>query len=351
MKKAWHASAALATALGLAAAAALSCSCAPELLPAPFKPGDLSPPSVVDWGSRAADEYLIRFDEAVRAVPGDLYGSDGVVPRELRAEDDGRSLVIVLDGSPAPGARFSLAGLAYDLAGNALGFTLPFWGHNPEPAALLINELQSVGSSTRPDAVEFYAVGAGDLAGLAFYVGLRGDYELRYVFPSRRVAAGDYVVLHLRPQGLDDERDELVAKDESAGLWALPTAWDFWYREGGGGLPDKNGALSLFTSPVGSALDAVLYSDKESAPGQKYSGFGTSALEARVKALSVLGAWDFGPEGPRPEGCARSTGATSTRTLGRPPQPADTNGPADWYVCASGGASIGSSNSSTPYTP
>lgn len=351
MRKTPRASLAVALSLGLPAAAALSCSCAPELLPAPFKPGDLSPPAVVDWGSQAPEEYVIRFDEAVRAAPGDVYGVDGVEVRELRAAEDGRSLVVRLGEAPAPGERFSLAGLACDLAGNAVGFTLPFWGHNTEPAALLLNELQSVGSSTRPDAVEFYAVGAGDLAGLSFYVGLRGDYELRYVFPPRRVEAGDYVVLHLRPQGLEEERDELTAKDESGGLWALPTAWDFWYREGGGGLPDKNGALSLYSSPVGSVMDAVLYSDKESSPGQKYSGFGTSALEARVKALSALGAWDFGPQGPRPEGCVPSAGATSTRTPGRAPGSADTNGPADWYVCTGGGASIGSENSPTPYAP
>jgi hypothetical protein len=333
------------------AAMLLSWGCVPELISPPFEPGDLRPPAVVDWRSSAARELLIVFDEAVRAEAADFSCAEDVGVSAVASGADGRELVITLSRDQAPGEAFSLSGLAFDLHGNATSFILPFWAYNPSPALLVINELGTVASASHPDAVEFFAKGAGSLAGLAFYVGLRGDYDHRYVFPHCEVAAGDYIVLHLRPQGIEGERDELFDKAASAGLDALPEAWDFWYREGGGGLPDKNGAVSLYDTPGGSIMDALLYSDRGGSADERYGGFGTASFQARATALIEAGAWSKAAEQARPGDCASSLGITSTRTLNRASDSGDSDHRDDWHIAPTSGISLGRVNGDEAYSP
>jgi hypothetical protein len=335
----------------VSAAMLLSWGCVPELISPPFEPGDLRPPAVVDWRASAAHELRIVFDEAVRAKAADFSCADTIGIAAVGVGADGRELVIALDGEQEPGKAFSVSGLVFDLHGNATSFILPFWAHNPSPARLVINELGTVASASHPDAVEFYVKGAGSLAGLAFYVGLRGDYDHRYVFPHCEVAAGDYIVLHLRPQGLEGERDELLDKAASTGLDALPEAWDFWYREGGGGLPDKNGAVSLYDTPGGTIMDALLYSDRGGASEERYGGFGTASFQARATALIEAGAWTKAAEQARPGDCASSLGITSTRTLNRASDSEDRDHRDDWHIAPTSGISLGRVNGDEAYSP
>ncbi|HAE22135.1 MAG TPA: hypothetical protein DCG47_07415 [Spirochaetaceae bacterium] len=329
----------------------LSWCCVPELISPPFEPGDLRPPAVVDWRSSAARELRIAFDEAVRAELADFACAEDVGIAAVQAGTDGRELVILLERDQEPGKAFSLSGLAFDLHGNATSFILPFWGHNPRPAGIAINELGSVASASHPDALEFYVKSAGNLAGLAFYVGLRGDYDHRYIFPPCEVAAGDFVVLHLRPQGIESERDELSDKGSSGGLDATPDAWDFWYRAGGGGLPDKNGALSLYDTPGGSIMDALLYSDRGADSTANYGGFGTASFQARATAIVEAGAWLKAADRVSPGDCASSLGITSTRTLNRGSDSKDSDHKDDWHIVPTSGISLGRVNSDAVYNP
>lgn len=330
--------------------AALAASCLPEAAAPPFAPGDLRPPAVVSWGPTGERELVVAFDEPIVEVLPGFASSPGAGVESARAGEDGRSVVVSLSEAQAPGARYAVSGTVADAAGNLSAFVLPYWGHNAEPPALLINELLTEGSSTRPDAVEFYALAGGQCAGLAFFVGAPVDYQLRYVFPPLRVEAGDYVVLHLKPQGLSAELDEMVDKAASGGADASVGAWDLWYRDGDGALPGKNGALSLCASPLGSFLDAVAYSERTVDSDVKYGGFGSAALRDRVAALVAAGAWRAS-DPPRPEDCARSAGVTSTRTLCRSSGSADTDSCADWHVAPTKGSSLGSANTDEAYVP
>lgn len=329
----------------------VSWCCVPDLISPPFEPGDLRPPAVLDWGANGAQTARIVFDEAVQAELSDFSCSEELGIVALEAGADGRELFVLLDRDCAPGQAFSVSGLACDMQGNATSFILPFWGHNPRPARLLINELGSVASASHPDAVEFFAQGAGSLAGLAFYVGLPGDYDHRYIFPACEVAVGDYIVLHMRPQGIDEERDEVLDRAVSGGLDATAGAWDFWYRAGGGALPDKNGALSLYASPGGSVMDALLYSDRSADSDERYGGFGTAAFQARATALIEAGAWLKAAEAASPADCASSLGITSTRTLNRSSDSKDGDSRADWHIAPTSGISLGRANGDEAYTP
>ncbi|OHD27290.1 MAG: hypothetical protein A2Y38_23955, partial [Spirochaetes bacterium GWB1_59_5] len=234
--------------------------------------------------------------------------------------------------------------------GNLSSFVLPYWGFNPDPPRLVINELITEGTSTHPDALELFVVEGGDCAGLAFFVGSPDDFEIRYLFPALSVETGDYIILHLKPQGLDAEIDEVDDKSVSGGIDANAAAWDLWYQGGDGALSGKNGALSLCASPRGAILDAVLYSERTAESDTSYGGFGTAVLRDRVAALVAAGVW-MASDPPRPEDCARSTGTTSTRSICRVSASVDTGAGSDWHIVPTKGASLGAVNIDEVYMP
>jgi len=334
-----------------AALAAAACSCVPDIVPAVFEPADLKPAAVLSWGPSGPGSLRVVFDEAVALDPSLFASSPGpAVSAVLPSAEDG-VVVVELDGPQDAGAAYALSGLVVDGAGNATSFVLPYWGHNPDPAGMLVNELLTEGSSTHPDAVEFVVTESGDLAGLAFFAGTPYDHDLRYVFPPCHVEADRYVVLHLKPQGLPEELDETADPAASGGIDANPAAYDFWYREGGGSLPGKNGVVGLCLTPGGGWLDAVPYSDRSVDSDTRYGGFGTAALQRRVGLVVESGLWMVPGDAPRPEDCARSTGVTGTRTLCRSSDSADDDSGGDWHVVPTKGASIGGPNSDGVYVP
>jgi len=328
----------------------LVAACVPEPVAAVFAAADLRPPAVASWGPAGGAEVVIVFDEEIAAaVPGFASTPEPGIAA-TRVGEDGRSVVVTLDGAQSPGAAYAVSGIVSDAAGNLSSFVLPYWGFNPDPPRLVINELITEGTSTHPDALELFVVEGGNCAGLAFFVGSPDDFDIRYLFPALLVEAGDYIILHLKPQGLETEIDEVVDKTASGGIDSNAAAWDLWYRGGDGALSGKNGALSLCTSPRGAILDAVLYSERTVESDTSYGGFGTAALRDRVAALVAAGAW-LASEPPRPEDCARSTGTTSTRSICRASISADTGAGSDWHIVPTKGATFGAANLDEVYTP
>lgn len=354
---------ALAEAVAAMAALALA-ACLPDPLAPPFEAADLRPPAVVAWGASGPSTVSISFDEGLaEALPGFIAspGADAASPGGEAASldgstasatlsEDGKAVTVSLAAATEPGKPYVVSGTVADQAGNRSSFVLPFWGYNPRPARLLFNELLTEGSATHPDAVEFAVVGEGDCAGLCFYIGYPADQDLRYIFPALEARAGDFVVLHLKPQGLPEELDETTDKAASGGLDSSPAAWDLWYRGDGGALSGANGLLSLLATPNGAIADAVAYSERFSDSDQKYGGFGTAAFRDRVAYAAASGAWKASSP-PRPEDCARSAGTTSTRTICRSSSSADTDSGADWHVVPTKGSTLGAPNNDDAYAP
>lgn len=328
---------------------ALLSSCLPQVVSEAFSPRDLRPPSVRDWDSTGPGEFVVIFDEDVEASPSDFASDPDLGALVVQGEGD---RIRVAAPSPlAPGAALSLEGTVRDASGNSTSFVLPFWGCNPDLPRVLLNEVLTQGSTTHPDLVELAVLEPGNLAGLTFRVGCAAEPVQAYVFPPCEVAAGDFVVLHLKPQDLPEEMDETGDAAASGGLDAYPYARDFWYPGGDGALPGENGCLTLYGSPTGRILDALLYSARTSASDTKYGGFGSQALLDQARALVAEGAWRISGSEVRPEDAARSEGSTSTRTICRSSDSADTDSGLDWHVVPTKGSTVGRTNSDALYVP
>jgi len=335
-------------ALALTATLALS-GCIPELVTNALEPRDLAPASVTAWGSVESRELCVDFNEDITAAAADF----AVVPDlgSLEIWTEGGRLRVKTERAADPGQTIALEGIVQDVAGNTTRFVLPFWGFNPRLPRVLINEARTQGSSTHPDIVELRALEAGNLAGLTFFVGSYAYPVIRYIFPSCEVTSGEFIVLHLRPQGIAEEVDEVEDPAASGGADAIAEARDFWYRDADGALPGENGSVTLYRSPSGLILDALLYSARTSDSDTKYLGFGTQALLNQALDIVAAGGWEV--EGPsvRPEDTARSSGTTSTRTLCRSSNSVDTDSTADWHVVPTKGSTIGAANSDEVYVP
>ncbi len=333
-------------ALGLAA---LLSACVPQVVSEVLAPRDLTPPSVRAWDSIGAGEFVVDFDEDVEASPADFASDPDLGVLEARTE--GSRVRISASGALSAGEALSLEGTVRDASGNSTSFVLPFWGHNPSLPGILLNEVLTQGSTTHPDVLELAVLESGNLAGLTFRVGCAGKPVLRYVFPPCQVAAGEYVVLHLKPQGIPEERDETADAAASGGLDAYPYSRDFWYRGGDGALPGENGVLTLYRSPTGSLRDALLYSARTSGSDTKYGGFGSQSLLDQARSIVAEGGWVIPGSEVRPEDAARSEGTTSTRTICRSSASADSDTASDWHVVPTKGSTIGRQNSDAIYSP
>jgi hypothetical protein len=276
----------------------------------------------------------------MRAVP-DLEFS------EVLAEADRLRLTCL---AQEPGQRYLLELEVRDSRGNALELAMELYGYNPGAPRLLINEFTTQGSDTHPDVVELFAAGGGNMAGVTLYQGTAASWDDRLVFPPFEVRAGQYLLVHFKPQGLPEERDEPGDPALSGGLDASPVACDFWVREGSG-LSGNNGALSLYDRPGGELRDGVLYSNRITASDSLHRGFGNAATLARAEELAREGGWIAAEEQIRPEDAINPEGGTATRSLCRGSDSRDTDTAADWHIVPTRGFTFGMVNSDERYVP
>lgn len=342
----------------------ISCSilsCIPAVVPPPFKPEDITPPAVVAWAMSSETTLTIQFNESVTIqdqaimIQQEVQTSQNksgtvIICTDTVLENNGTTLNIQLPSSLEAGRQYSVSGSVQDSYGNSILFVLPFWGFNPHVPKLLISELVTQGSSTHPDAIELFAVSGGNLAGITVFIGSPSLYSYNYSFPACYIAQGEYIVLHLKPQGIPEEIDETNSITASGGLDASATGRDFWSKDTSGALPGTNGAVTICSNPLGYCIDAVIYSDRTSASDTNYKGFGTSNLLAQVQEI-VNGSWWSMPDGIKPEGAACSAGTTSTRTLCRWSNQPDTNTNIDWHVVPTKGLTLGGPNKDETYVP
>lgn len=330
-------------------------SCAP-LPPIAFLPdADLAPPVVVGLRFRSAAELEIGFDEEVSWIAGP-ESPDSVEVEDVaveHSEDDpvAQSLAVVrFSAPPSPAAEHYVEAQVADVAGNHLRFVARFYGLNPFMPAMLINEFTTQGSGRNPDLVELRILTDGNLAGATLFEGVPGNWDKRFIFPSFDVVAGDYVVVHFRPQGIDEEIDETSSPDVSGGYNATPTGWDFWVRDGSG-LSGNNGVIALTENPLGGYIDAVLYSNRTSESDERYRGFGSGKTMDRADELAAAGAWGY--EGPAiaPEDAIDPDPSTGTRSMARGSAGTDTDHASDWHTTPTRGITPGAENTDEVHVP
>lgn len=313
--------------------------------------GDLSPPSLIEQTIETDGTITLDFDEAISIVSDTLRLEPGLdLTREPYHPDpaDSSKIALSIGGNAIPGAPYTFELSVSDGAGNDIFVVLPFYGPNPHPARLLINEVLTKSSTNNRDAVELYVSEGGNLGGIAFTVGTVRNYDHRLIFPAREVETGDYIIVHCKPEGSPDEIDEAVSKTASGGKNSSPSAWDFWVKDSSG-LPDTTGIVSVAKTAMGPYIDAVFYTDKITEEGKDYRSFGTRKMMERADELASVGAWIKSSGNIRTEDGARSTGLTATRSLSRSVSRGDSNSLADWHVVPSGGLTLGGSNTDEVY--
>lgn len=307
---------------------------------------DLRPPILLGLRARGLSLEL-DFDEPPVCTPDQVRVVPALEVAEARAEANRLNLTCP---GQVPGQRYLLELEVGDARGNLLELVVELYGYNPQAPILLINEFTTQGSDTHPDLVELFAAGGGDMAGVTLYQGTAGSWDDRLVFPAFAVRAGEYLLVHFKPQGIPEELDEPGNPALSAGLDACITAYDFWLP-GGTGLSGNNGALSLYDRPGGALLDGVLYSNRSSTSDSLYRGFGSAATLVRAEELFREGGWRGAEEGIRPEDAVNPDSSTATRSLCRSSDSLDSDDAGDWHVVPTRGFSFGTANSDEQYVP
>lgn len=308
---------------------------------------DLLPPVITS--ATTIDEYRVMFvfDEQVQALTENL-----LVQPELpvaSVSDEGNRILITFAEAQEIGETYVMEMEAGDTAGNTLGFIFEFTGWNPDVPTVLVNELNPRGSGNTPDCIELLAAEDGNLGGMRLLVGTPNEYSGELVFPSLEVAEGDFILVHPKSEGIVEETDELTSKDESGGLLATDTAWDFWIP-GSPGLPGNNGAVTLYNRKGGELVDAILWSDRTWDPEDDRLGW-TSDGYAFALDLAADNAWDSEGSIPTPSEAVDVSRSTATRSLCRGSQPEDTDSAADWHTVPTSGRTFGESNLDAVYEP
>ncbi len=307
---------------------------------------DLTPPVLLGaaaLGPRAAE---VRFSEAVSLVAGS-FASDP--PLTLRGCSSEANAIILETGLQTPGTRYVLELAVEDSRSNSAHVLAVLYGFNPEVPAVLINELTVRGSATHPDLVELRVASSGDMGGLTVLDGTAGSWTSRIVLPSFRVEAGDFLLLHFKPEGIAAEIDETGDRTLSGGLDASATAYDFWVPDAAG-LNGNNGVVSLYARIGGPLLDAILYSNRTSASDAAFAGFGTAQTMERAMEVTASGGWLSEGATVRPEDAVNPEDSTATRSICRR-RGCDSDSRADWYIVPTRGWTFGGENLEEEYSP
>ena len=329
-------------------AAVLLAACAP-LPPVAFLAGaDVAPPVVTRLQFRSPTELEVGFDEPVRLITGPLHAPTVTVLDVDEREES--ALVFRFDPAPVPWKEHFVEAQVADAAGNHLRFVARFHGLNAMLPAMIINEIVSNSSANHGEFVEIRILTDGNLAGATLYEGIPSDWDQRFIFPSVDVVAGDYIVVHFRPQGIPEEINEITDRAASGGRNASPDAWDYWVS-GGTGLSTNNGVLTLVENPLGGYLDAVIYSNRTSASDTRYRGFGSRKMLHRAEAVVEAGQWVASGTAIAPEDAVSSGASTATRSMSRHPDGRDTNSAADWHITPARGSTPGAVNTDQVYAP
>jgi hypothetical protein len=321
-------------AVGLGAACLAAAGCSQDSAIAVYPTADLRPPCLVEAGPTGARSVLLRFDEAVTPV-NDSFASEPQALLSGRAESE--SLVIDFDSDQSPGADYALAGEVDDLCGNRTRFLVRFVGWNGRASPLLLSEVlpcKNVSlSKPHRDFIELEVQADGNIGGeeLSWTSSVK---TANYRFPCIEVKKGDLIVLHLAPEGIPAECDELGSDlSASGGVDATATGRDLWCTAMA--LPDACGVVSLAVRPGSPPVDGLFYADDS-----KSGALGEGKLADMLSSLAKAGAWPASGSSPVWGDGVPWSGSTAKSLCRSGPG----KGPAAWYISASGAQSPGSPN-------
>lgn len=296
--------------------------------------GDVTCPKMIRMTVVSGNELVVSFSGKISVQRADvtLIAAASVIPVIWKEGGDINSISFLLKDAISIGRQATLAASVTDIQGNSLSFSVPFVGYNDRVAQLRFNEIRVDYSKPKVEYIELYVLKGGNTGGIEIQNAMNA-VRPSYEFPPVEVAAGDYLVYHLRSveEGLVNETDVLNA---SAGVDARPGARDFWDTLKSAPLKKTN-VLVLRERKEGAIMDALLTAETGK----------TAWPEDKVKLLAeeavAAGAW---MPGSTVQDAVCSTGTSPTRTLGRNELSLDSGSAADWKICATGKCSPGATN-------
>jgi hypothetical protein len=298
-------------------------------------------------GVKALSPREIRF-EFSKSVTVQSLNFDP--PLDVLSIKDGKtgeasSALVSLGELMRGGERIVADMLVEDEMGNTLGLLIPFRSLNDRIPKVQITELRTEYANPKAEFVELKTLGAGNLGALRLFIAGAGMAEPIFEFPPAEVAAGEYLVVHLRtldPASVDETGKDLAL---SAGAEALSDARDFWVPEAVKRLRKTDVVLLLDQSDK--VLDGALLSENPD------NAWAKEDLDKAAKLLAAQGAWQSAAGGRSlsPRDAIPTKGTTATRTICRDETVADTDSAADWYIAATSQASPGKPNSDKRYEP
>lgn len=309
---------------------------------------DLQPPVLEKVLTTEATTICLQFNKEAFLSSQEIEFQPALSLKETR--DGDKVLTIALSAAMQIGQEYSLKLTVQDKNGNTNTVLARFYGHNPSIPRLLLNEFTTQGSTTHPDLVELKILSDGNMGGLTFYHGTKTSFAYRFIFPAFDVKAGDFILIHVKPQNIPAEVDETTAKTISGGLDASPTAFDFWVRDGSG-LSGNNGIIAVYTQPEGEIIDAVIYSNRSSDSDSNYRGFGSKNFMEQADELVASGGWQPALSLIRPEDAINPDPSTATRSICRASSGVDTDTKSDFHIVPTKKSSFGAENCDEVYEP
>lgn len=321
-------------------------SCSPIQAERKEGAGTNYPPVIQTLENSSPTEIILLFDKEVNAEKENF----SIIPETgiSTLVTEGKSLTIIPSENLKPGKEYFLRGTVSDSTDNSISLGASFYGYNPYLPEAVINEFTSNGSGNHPDMAEIFVKKGGSMAGITLYGGTKSSFADKLVFPDLEVQAGDYIIVHFKPEGLDTEINETTAMDAASGRDSSDTAWDFWITNGSG-LSGNNGIISLYTNPYGKMMDCVIYTNRSSDSDTSYRGFGSTKFMLQADEAVSEGGWKKQGEAIAPEDCVSSDLSTATRSVCRNSLSEDTDSASDWHTVPTSKFSFGEKNNDDVY--
>jgi hypothetical protein len=319
-----------------------SCSSEGELHEILGLDSETNAPVFLDCRPISPTEVVFNFSHPVTVV------SVGFEPSlEIDSVEDGNEVKVTFSGNIEAGMKITADILVEDSKKDTLNVIVPFRARNDRMPALVFNELRTEYSKPKAEFVEFRSMGAGNLGAMRLFIAGYSLSEPIYEFPPVEVAAGEYLVFHLRTleDGCVDETGSNLAL--SGGTDAHDKARDFWLPNSSEMLR-KTDALWLMDQDD-RIIDAVIFSENPGASWSNNKVAEAAKFLGEKKAWHPLSKGDDGNEDwvPSPDDVFISKGTTTTKTICRdeslPAEPRAGN----WYITATNGLTPGEKNKSS----
>jgi len=227
--------------------------------------------------------------------------------------EDNKKFFITLPSNTQTGKEYILKATVSDFNGNSFDYEQKFIGYNNNLAKLLITEIRNKDAQkaskiekTKVSYLEFYVLKGGSLSGLRVDFGYHSQ---SYKFPDIEVKKGEYIVLHLKSYGSENEGFINELEDNLTLSTAIDSSnsRDLWIS-GTDSYLTQTDVVAVVNEYTNTAIDGVITSlsgkDKWSRPNQ-------------TELVNLLISSNIWSNEDYPTSAIDSEGTSSVKTLSR----------------------------------